>query len=221
MTRFAFPTRCFNREPLVFGLVCLFALSLTLPVSALPAAKLLFKDGDAVILDTTNTPLSTILDNFSELLQADIYIIGGDDQVRITHYQRDADPLHLLASVLKAYSYAVVYRDGRGKVRSLEAAVGPSLPGGRAGAGFADDRDTLEPPLDPDHGHLEKAGFASDIESAAEIAHRQQQQMRRHFEKEIENLRKMMANGEAEEFYPQPEARLADLETRLEEMADD
>jgi hypothetical protein len=197
------------------------AFSLTLPVSALAAATLLIKEGDAVVLNTTNTPLSTILDNFSELLQADIYIIGGDDQVRITHYQRDTDPLHLLASVLKAYSYAVVYREGRGKVRSLEAAVGPSLPGGRAGAGFAGDRDTIEPPLDPDRGEVEEAGFTSDIETAAEIAHRQQQQMRRHFEKEIENLREMMASGEADDFYPQPEDRLTDLEERLAEMADE
>jgi hypothetical protein len=45
--------------------------------------------------------------------------------------------------------------------------------------------------------------------------------MRTHFEKEIANLKKMIANGEAENYFPEPEARLASLEDRLSQILED
>jgi type II secretory pathway component GspD/PulD (secretin) len=170
-------------------------------------AQILSLDGGEIVLNTTDTSLREILDRFSDLLNADIYIVGGDDEVRFTLYQRHTNPLRLLASVLKSHSYALVYRDKRGEVRTLADAVRPA----------GQEPDFTE----TNRGYEDEPRPAPDPDFVEETTKRQRQHMRTHFEKEIANLKKMIANGEAENYFPEPEARLASLEDRLSQILED
>lgn len=193
-----------SRSPHLRWLCCA-VLVLLLAVPPPAFTQILSLDGREIILNTTETPLGEILDRFSDFLNADIYLVGGDDHTRITRYQRHTDPIQLLASVLKSHSYAVVYRDQRGEVRTLADAIGPTGPA----SDLADSSRPIDQRRDPDPRFLE------------ETARRQHQHMRTHFEKEIANLRNMIDNGEAEAFFPEPEARLASLEDRLSEISEE
>jgi hypothetical protein len=160
-----------------------------------------------ISLQETNASLDRLLGHLAEILHADIHVVENIDTVRVKADFRNKSPLEILSSLLRGYSYAVVYHQNDQNLATsgllgFNAAADATRSGGETET-FEENKEAADTP-EPDAGQALQARI-HELEAQIESGY-------------ADRWYEHWSNIKDEKYLRHPREELEDLQGRVEEL---